>query len=171
MGPDCIKTYSGHRNSATVKGVNFFGPHSEFVVSGSDGSNIFFWDKESTKVINYVHGDHGGVVNVLEPHPFDPIIATSGLDSDVKIWVPSAGEGCKLRGIKEVMKRNKRERRLDLSNADSTDSLIWWMIMQHLRRTSRRARQEEFDGDDSSVHSDSSASDSDNDQPMQCAPQ
>ena len=51
--------------SFAVKGVNFFGPHSEFVVSGSDGSNIFFWDKETTKVINYVHGDHGGVVCII----------------------------------------------------------------------------------------------------------
>ena len=27
-------------------------------------------------------------VNVLEPHPHIPVLATSGLDEDVKIWVP-----------------------------------------------------------------------------------
>ena len=39
------KRYRGHRNSATVKGVNFYGPRSEYVISGSDCGNIFFWSK------------------------------------------------------------------------------------------------------------------------------
>lgn len=34
-------------------------------------------------------GDESGVVNVLEPHPNFPILATSGLDSDIKIWSPT----------------------------------------------------------------------------------
>jgi WD repeat-containing protein 42A len=40
-----VKRYRGHLNSATVKGVNFYGPHSEYVISGSDCGNIFFWSK------------------------------------------------------------------------------------------------------------------------------
>ena len=35
-------------------------------------------------------GDESGVVNVLEPHPNFPILATSGLDSDIKIWSPTS---------------------------------------------------------------------------------
>jgi len=31
-------------------------------------------------------------VNVLEPHPHLPLLATSGLDSDVKLWMPTASE-------------------------------------------------------------------------------
>ena len=41
--PSCRQ---GHRNSATVKGVNFYGPDSQFVISGSDCGNIFLWDKQ-----------------------------------------------------------------------------------------------------------------------------
>ena len=41
--PSCCQ---GHRNSATVKGVNFYGPDSQFVISGSDCGNIFLWDKQ-----------------------------------------------------------------------------------------------------------------------------
>ena len=33
-------------------------------------------------------GDEGGVVNVLEPHPFYPYLAVSGLDNDVKLFMP-----------------------------------------------------------------------------------
>ena len=49
--PSCCPCYppscrQGHRNSATVKGVNFYGPDSQFVISGSDCGNIFLWDKQ-----------------------------------------------------------------------------------------------------------------------------
>jgi len=29
---------------------------------------------------------------VLEPHPHLPLLATSGLDSDVKLWMPTASQ-------------------------------------------------------------------------------
>ena len=28
------------------------------------------------------------MVNVLEPHPSLPVLATSGLDDEVKVWLP-----------------------------------------------------------------------------------
>jgi len=45
--------FVGHRNNATVKGVNYDGPNSEFVVSGSDCGNIFFWDAHSEVIVNW----------------------------------------------------------------------------------------------------------------------
>jgi DDB1- and CUL4-associated factor 8 len=61
---DVLHRYQGHRNNATVKGVNFYGPRSEFVVSGSDCGNIFFWDKETEAIVHCVAGDENGVVNI-----------------------------------------------------------------------------------------------------------
>ena len=46
----------------SVKGVNFYGPQSEYVISGSDCSNVFLWEKESEKIVQYFHADEGGVV-------------------------------------------------------------------------------------------------------------
>ena len=46
-----------------VKGVNYFGLNSEYVVSGSDCGHVFLWDKESTEVVQYLKGDHEGVVS------------------------------------------------------------------------------------------------------------
>ena len=88
-GADSVKRYQGHRNNATVKGVNFYGPRSEYVVSGSDCGHVFIWDKETEQVVQFLPGDEGGVVNVLEPHPCLPYLATSGLDHDVR------NEGCR----------------------------------------------------------------------------
>lgn len=81
------------RNSSTIKGVNFFGLHSEFIMSGSDCGNLFIWDKNTEAIVQWKHGDDGGVVNCLEGHPKFPIIATSGLDSDIKIWYPNKPDG------------------------------------------------------------------------------
>jgi len=47
----------------TVKGVNFFGPKSEYVISGSDCGNIFIWDKNTEAVVQWMAGDKQGVVS------------------------------------------------------------------------------------------------------------
>lgn len=57
-------------------------------MSGSDCGNFFMWDKNSEAIIQWLPGDESGVVNCLEGHPHFPIIATSGLDHNVKIWHP-----------------------------------------------------------------------------------
>lgn len=41
-------------------------------------------------------------VNCLEPHPHLPVLATSGLDHDVKIWAPTAETSTELTGLKDV---------------------------------------------------------------------
>ena len=90
-----------------MKGVNFYGQRSEYVVSGSDCGHIYIWDKEAECIVNMMDADEKGAVsrvyrnvaniantlmlqtNVLEPHPSLPVLATSGLDDEVKIWLPS----------------------------------------------------------------------------------
>lgn len=48
--------------SLLVKGVNYFGLKSEFVVSGSDCGHVFLWDKNSNDVVQFFEGDSEGVV-------------------------------------------------------------------------------------------------------------
>nr|WIM01448.1 DDB1- and CUL4-associated factor 8 [Limnephilus lunatus] len=100
--------YSGHRNCATFKGVSFFGPHSEFVVSGSDCGNIYIWDKKTEAIVQWMMGDEGGIVNSIECHPRCPVLATCGLDNDIKIWVPSNENEPKLFGLREAVMENTR---------------------------------------------------------------
>uniref|UniRef100_A0A5K3FK59 WD_REPEATS_REGION domain-containing protein n=1 Tax=Mesocestoides corti TaxID=53468 RepID=A0A5K3FK59_MESCO len=86
-----IHAYRGHRNNSTVKGVNFYGPSSEFIMSGSDDGFIYIWDRYSEGIVQWLCGDINGAVNVLEPHPTLPIFATSGCDYNFKIWAPRPG--------------------------------------------------------------------------------
>jgi DDB1- and CUL4-associated factor 6 len=79
------KVYKGHCNTRTVKDVNFYGLNDEYVVSGSDDGHFFIWDRKTCKVVNILEGD-GEVVNVVQGHPYEPMIACSGIDSTVKIF-------------------------------------------------------------------------------------
>lgn len=148
-GADYLRRYKGHRNNATVKGVNFYGPCSEFVVSGSDCGHIYLWDKNSARIVQFMEGDRGGVVNCLEPHPHLPGMATSGLDHDIKLWAPTAEIPTALKGLKEVMKKNKRERDEDsVRHGDQYDTQLLWFLMRHMRnRRPQRARREGADPD------------------------
>nr|CAB3236306.1 DDB1- and CUL4-associated factor 8-like [Phallusia mammillata] len=162
-GADYLRRYKGHRNNATVKGVNFYGPHSEFVVSGSDCGNIFFWEKESSRIVQLMEGDKGGVVNVLEPHPSLPVIATSGLDHEVKIWTPTATPNTKVNKmaeLKEFMLSNRRDREEEIrSMTDMIDGQMLWFLMRTLRnRTRRRAANSREHNDDTTSESDLSDS-------------
>lgn len=59
-----VHQYQGHRNGATIKGVNFFGPKSEYVVSGSDCGYVFFWDRNTEAIVQWLLADDNGVVRI-----------------------------------------------------------------------------------------------------------
>ncbi|XP_061461550.1 DDB1- and CUL4-associated factor 8 isoform X3 [Rhineura floridana] len=177
-GAEYVKRYKGHRNNATVKGVNFYGPKSEFVVSGSDCGHIFLWEKSSCQVVQFMEGDRGGVVNCLEPHPHLPVLATSGLDHDVKIWAPTDDVPTELTGLKEVIKKNKRERDDDsLHHTDMYESHMLWFLMHHFRQRRHHRRRRDpgtgaADSDSDECPSSSDTSDDDEEGPdrVQCMP-
>jgi len=77
--------YKGHFSSKTIKAVNFYGPNSEFVISGSDDAKIYIWDKKSTELLTILEG-HQDIVNCIVGHPTQPMIASSGIDNVVKLW-------------------------------------------------------------------------------------
>lgn len=83
------QVYKFHRNKDTVKGVGFFGPNCEYVVSGSDCGRIFIWRKKGGELLRVMDGDKY-VVNCVEPHPYATTIASSGIENDIKIWIPNA---------------------------------------------------------------------------------
>lgn len=86
-GPQVFK---GHRNCLTVKGVSFFGAN-EYVVSGSDCGRMFIWKKKDAKLIRVMEADKQ-VVNCIQPHPHTLMLASCGIDWDIKIWTPTALE-------------------------------------------------------------------------------
>ncbi|XP_067896789.1 DDB1- and CUL4-associated factor 6 isoform X1 [Heterodontus francisci] len=104
--PTIKMVYKGHRNSRTmIKEANFWG--SYYVISGSDCGHIFIWDRQTAELLMLLEADNH-VVNCLQPHPFDPILASSGIDYDVKIWTPLEGIPTFDRKLaEEVISRNE----------------------------------------------------------------
>ena len=48
-----------------VMNVNFFGPQSEYIVSGSDCGHIFLWDKQTEEVVQFLQGDNTRTVSSM----------------------------------------------------------------------------------------------------------
>ncbi|XP_077213002.1 transducin family protein / WD-40 repeat family protein [Tasmannia lanceolata] len=87
---DLKQRFVGHCNIGTdIKQASFLGQKGEFVASGSDDGRWFIWEKRTGRLIKMLAGDEA-VVNCVQCHPFDCTIATSGIDTTIKIWSPRA---------------------------------------------------------------------------------
>ncbi|KAK0603559.1 hypothetical protein LWI29_006266 [Acer saccharum] len=143
--------YVGHRNSQTVKGVNFFGPNDEYVLSGSDCGHIFIWEKKGGKLVRLMVGDRH-VVNQLEPHPHLPIFATCGIEKSVKLWSPMASDVPPLPDNVEKIMESNRQGREDHSRFTLTPDVIMHVLRLQRRQTlayiERRYNRADFESDD-----------------------
>lgn len=167
---DFCRRYTGHKNSATVKGVNYYGPKSEFVISGSDCGNIFFWSKDTEGIVHMTKGDDQGVVNVLEGHPSLPVLATSGLDDQVKIWLPNAQQpdDSEIDRDKRYKTMHKTVSRHLFEREQSTRGLygglrMWRSIWASRFKARRRRRREAAAAAGQPLSSDSEEEDDDSD--------
>ncbi|GFS61034.1 DDB1- and CUL4-associated factor 6 [Trichonephila clavipes] len=154
--PRVKKKYTGHRNARTmIKESTFWGDN--FIMSGSDCGHIFIWDRHTTELVMIMEADHH-VVNCLQPHPFDPILASSGIDYDIKLWAPSREEPFfDEEKAKEIIKRNKimLEETKDTITVPASFMFRMFTTLSHFRtgranRWGRAAREMRSGNSDSS---------------------
>eukprot|EP00117_Sycon_ciliatum_P010150 scpid88606/ scgid12165/ DDB1- and CUL4-associated factor 8; WD repeat-containing protein 42A len=129
-----VHRYTGHRNNDTIKGVNFFGPNSEYVVSGSDCGHVFIWEKSTEKVVQLLKADEVGAVNCLEPNPQCMALATSGLEHTVKVWTPHARRPTDMSGLEAVTSRNA-------TTLQHSSAWLVNVLMEHRIRSLMRHRR------------------------------
>ncbi|MGH0165462.1 UNVERIFIED_CONTAM: hypothetical protein FKN15_063617 [Acipenser sinensis] len=122
--PPVKMVYKGHRNSRTmIKESSFWG--NNFVMSGSDCGHIFIWDRHTAEHLMLLEADNH-VVNCLQPHPFDPILASSGIDYDIKIWSPLEGATAFNRKLSEEIKESSFwGNNFVMSGSDCGHIFIW----------------------------------------------
>ena len=125
MEPGFRVCFKGHRNLQTIKQLNYLGPRDEYVISGSDCGHIFIWDREGV-VVKVMKGDCIGAVNCLSPHPFLPLLVTSGLESNAKLWGadPSNEQRQSQEEIDSFVARNEETRRRNQGPASSTELFL-----------------------------------------------
>jgi WD repeat-containing protein 42A len=136
------KRYMGHCNVRTVKEVNFYGPRNEYVISGSDDGNIFIWHKDEAKIVNILKGDKH-VVNCIQGHPHMPILASSGIENDVKLWAPTArkADGVSNRNIEEEFASVSERNMNKLQDSTRSQAMPLSMFRALLRTLGERRRQ------------------------------
>ncbi|KAJ2786819.1 hypothetical protein GGI15_001230 [Coemansia interrupta] len=79
----------GHCNVQTIKDVNFV--FDRYVASGSDDGRVFIWDRDSMDIVQILRGD-SEIVNNVEGHPGLPVVAVSGIDSEIYLFsLPQGG--------------------------------------------------------------------------------
>ncbi|OMO65741.1 hypothetical protein CCACVL1_21421 [Corchorus capsularis] len=138
------QVYKGHRNCETVKGVSFFGPKSEYVASGSDCGRIFIWKKKGGELVRVMEADKR-TVNCIESHPHTMVLASSGIENDIKIWTPKAIDKAILPTNIEQFKPNSRGWMLPVIRPQD--------LMLRLFSMQRRGGSPERNGENSSAAS------------------
>lgn len=87
---DMKRRYIGHCNIGTdIKQASFLGQRGEYIGCGSDDGRWFIWEKQTGRLMKVLVGDEA-VVNCIQCHPFDSVVATSGIDNTIKMWSPIA---------------------------------------------------------------------------------
>ncbi|CAK4099396.1 unnamed protein product [Aphanomyces euteiches] len=87
---DIQRRYLGYCNIQTdIKEAKFFGIDDAFVVSGSDDGMAYIWEKSTGELVNALQADED-IVNCVQSHPLDLCLATSGIESVVRLWTPLA---------------------------------------------------------------------------------
>lgn len=88
---DYSQRFIGHCNTTTdIKEATFI--TKDYVAAGSDDGNIFIWCRKSGNIIRMLRGDES-IVNCIQIHPKTFLIATSGIESVVRLWSPRPEDG------------------------------------------------------------------------------
>jgi len=103
---------------------------------------LFIWEKLSGKLVHKLKADEN-VVNGVAPHPFLPILATCGIDSDGKIF----DIGSEKTYLQEEQDPVKETNESDSEPDDSINILQLWEIINALKRRSNTREEPESENE------------------------
>ena len=113
---DFTRRFTGHCNAHTdIKEANFLGAHGNYIAAGSDDGNIFIWEKETSNLVLILNGDDS-IVNCIQWHPHQALLATSGIENVVRLWEPKPNDFVRQRLVtnwEAVCKQNQRRMHAD----------------------------------------------------------
>ncbi|KAJ7074314.1 WD40 repeat-like protein [Mycena amicta] len=85
--PQLIRRYTGHRQSADIIRSCFGGFESNFIVSGSEDSNVYIWHRDTGVLLEELEGHGEGSVNCVAWNPRNErMFASCSDDRTIRIW-------------------------------------------------------------------------------------
>ncbi|XP_067945862.1 WD and tetratricopeptide repeats protein 1-like isoform X2 [Watersipora subatra] len=137
---DYSQRFCGHCNTTTdIKEANFIGDNGQYIVAGSDDGSFFIWDRKTTNIVRTMRGDDC-IVNCVQPHPETCLMASSGIDTVVRLWSPLPEGAIEDRSVENAhAAANLNQRRM---NSDPLE-----LMLMNMGQTIRRS--DESDNDDS----------------------
>ncbi|KAK9836189.1 hypothetical protein WJX81_007802 [Elliptochloris bilobata] len=101
-----LQRFIGHINVQTdIKEATFLGGDS-LVAVGSDDGCVWIYAAETGRPVAALAADQD-VVNAVQAHPHLPVLATSGIESTVKLWSPGEERACDLLAQVDSMRNNQ----------------------------------------------------------------
>ncbi|KAF1769362.1 hypothetical protein GCK72_001179 [Caenorhabditis remanei] len=85
---DYQQRFCGSTNHQTdIKEANFFGSRDQYIVAGSDCGHMYIWNRDTSKLQGIWRADDH-ILNIVQPHPNQFMLASSGIDDDIVLWQP-----------------------------------------------------------------------------------
>ncbi|ANB13981.1 glucose-induced degradation complex subunit GID7 [Sugiyamaella lignohabitans] len=85
-----VRKYVGQLQDEFVIRSSFGGLNENFILSGSEDSHVYIWNRDNANLIEALPG-HTGTVNCVQWRPGHPaMFASAGDDSTIRIWQPAS---------------------------------------------------------------------------------
>ena len=84
----CLRSYSGHKNQQFCCFADISVTGTPMVVCGSEDGKVYLWDLQTKALLQTLDG-HSDVVLGVSCHPTRDMIASGGLDRDlrsIRVW-------------------------------------------------------------------------------------
>lgn len=90
--------YYGHTQRTMIIKCSFAGDKDQYIISGSEDSNVYLWDRNIPGRPKYIFKEHLGIVNSVELLYNDVLLSVSD-DKSLKIWISKSDENGDVREI------------------------------------------------------------------------
>ncbi|CAL8100295.1 unnamed protein product [Calicophoron daubneyi] len=155
---DYTRRFIGHCNAITdIKEANFFGGNGQYIVGGSDCGSFFVWDSKSGNIVRILQAD-SSTVNCVQPHPSICLLASSGIDSVVRLWSPLSEDSDQTHVIKDYVGAAERNQRRSVRDPLESMLLNMGYRIPGIDNPSDRPRRSRRDRQSRTNHRSSSSS-------------
>lgn len=83
-------------------------------MAGSDCGHMYIWNRDTSRLVGIWKADNS-ILNIVQPHPDAFLLATSGIDEEIRLWQPllERPDGFESKKVKEPFEFLEKKARGD----------------------------------------------------------